>query len=130
MDGLAGLESEESRYFEDFRLGERFHAPDRRTEDPLHGAAVLSLVTLPAADVVPRLAGAALAGLADQSSRFLRGADPGDTLRAAFWVEAIEPESATGLIALGITVHNQRRELLMEGIQRWRLRRRNPGPPV
>jgi acyl dehydratase len=53
----------------------------------------------------------------------------GDTLYSALQVTALEPGRTTGVLTMRSTVHNQRSQLVLEGTQRYLLRRRavNPG---
>ncbi len=48
----------------------------------------------------------------------------GDTLYPALEVDEIAPQRTTGVLGLRSTVHNQKRELVLEGRQRYLLRRR------
>ena len=48
----------------------------------------------------------------------------GDTLYAALEVDEVTPQRTTGVIGLRSTVHNQKGELVMDGRQRYLLRRR------
>jgi len=56
----------------------------------------------------------------------------GDTLYAALEVDELTPNRSTGVVGLRSTVHNQRGELVLEGRQRYLLRRRGtqPLPPA
>ena len=144
----------ESRYFEDFRVGERFYIPSRTMSDayfaafqlasgdnhPIHydieycrarghqgllahGFQVL-IQTAPGAGILPHVVGDALVAFVEQSSRFLAPVYSGDTLYPVLEVRALEPGRSTGVLVLRSTVHNQRRELVMEGEQRLLVRRR------
>jgi acyl dehydratase len=62
----------------------------------------------------------------DQSSRFLKPVIAGDTLRCTLEVTELVPGRTTGVITMRSTVVNQRGELVMEGTQRYLLRRRAP----
>jgi hypothetical protein len=64
----------ESRYFDDFRVGERFYA--------------------------------------------------GDTLYPMLTITGLEPGRTTGVLAMRVTIHNQDKELVMEGEHRYLLRRK------
>ena len=50
----------------------------------------------------------------------------GDTLYSMLIITRLEPGRTTGVVALRATVHNQARELVMEGEHRYLLRRRPP----
>ena len=69
----------EARYFDDFRVGERFYIPSRTMTDALY----------------PMLA-----------------------------ITGLEPGRTTGVVAMRVTIHNQDKELVMEGQHRYLLRRK------
>ena len=48
----------------------------------------------------------------------------GDTLYPQLKVSELKPQRTTGVLALASTVHNQKRELVMEGVQRYLIRKR------
>ena len=156
MDGAletASLRSE-TRWFDDFYLGECFPLPSRAmTEDvfrcfrdasgethPLHsdpdycraqgfpgamahGFQVLIQTAAGAGDF-HFLIEDSLVGLIEQSSRFVRPVFAGDVLHPMLQVVELAPNSSTGVVGLRSTVHNQRRELVLEGAQRYLLRMR------
>ena len=64
-------------------------------------------------------------GFLEQSSRFLKPVFAGDTLYPALEVDELSPNRSTGVVGLRSTVHNQRRELVLEGQQRFLLRKRH-----
>ena len=66
----------------------------------------------------------ALVGFLEQSSRFLKPVYSGDTLYPALEIDEIAPNRSTGVIGMKITIHNQRRELVLDGRQRFLLRKR------
>jgi len=66
----------------------------------------------------------ALVGFIEQSSRFLKPVFAGDTLYPALEIDELTPNRTTGVVGFGTTVHNQRRELVLEGRQRYLLRKR------
>ena len=143
----------EQRWFDDFRLGERFVLPSRTMTEavflafqaasgdnhPIHydaeycrargmpGLLAHGLQTLaqtaPGAGLFPFMVEDSLVGFLEQSSRFLRPVFTGDTLYPALEVEELAPNRTTGVVGLRSTVHNQRRELVLEGRQRYLLRR-------
>jgi acyl dehydratase len=144
----------EQRWFEDFRLGERFVLPSRTMTEalflafqaasgdnhPVHynveycrahglpaGARVPdadSYQTAPGAGLFPFVTEDSLVGFLEQSSRFLRPVFAGDTLYPTLAVDELSPNRTTGVVGLASTVHNQRRELVLEGRQRFLLRKR------
>lgn len=148
----------EQRWFEDFVLGERFVLPSRTMTDALfaafqlasgdnhpvhydaeycrahgmpgmlaHGYQIL-IQTAAGAGLFPHLVEESLKGFLEQSSRFLHPVFAGDTLYAALTVDELSPNRTTGVVGLASTVHNQKGALVMEGRQRYLLRRRTPRP--
>lgn len=146
----------EQRWFEDFRIGERFVLPSRTMTEAVflafqaasgdnhpvhydaeyckargmpamlaHGFQTL-VQTAAGAGLFPFVTEESLAGFIEQSSRFLKPVFAGDTLYPALEVEELSPNRSTGVVGLRSTVHNQRRELVLDGRQRYLLRRR-PG---
>jgi acyl dehydratase len=144
----------ETRWFEDFELGERFVLPSRTMTDALfaafqaasgdnhpvhydveycrrrgmphmlaHGFQVLIQTAAGAGDF-PYYVEDSLLGFIEQSSRFLKPVFSGDTLYPALEVVELAPNRSSGVIALRSTVHNQRSELVMEGTQRYLLRKK------
>ena len=63
-------------------------------------------------------------GFIEQSSRFLKPVYAGDTLYPMLEVAELKPQRTTGVLTLRSTVHNQAGELVMEGTQRYLLRKR------
>ena len=144
----------EQRYFEDFRLGERFLLPSRTMTDALfaafqtasgdnhpvhydveyckargwpgllaHGFQAV-IQTAPGAGMFPFLVEDALVGFLEQSSRFLKPVFSGDTLYPALEIDELTPGRSTGVLGFRSTIHNQRKELVLDGRQRFLLRRR------
>lgn len=146
------------RWFEDFRLGERFLLPSRTMTEavflafqaasgdnhPVHydvqycrargmpGLLAHGLQTLaqtaPGAGLFPFMVEDSLVGFLEQSSRFVRPVFAGDTLYPALQIDELTPNRSTGVVGFTSTIHNQRRERVLEGRQRYLLRRRDPGP--
>ena len=145
----------ESRWFDDFYLGECFTLPPRTMNaelfqrfleasgethplhsDPAycraqgfpdamaHGFQVLIQTTAGAGDF-HFLVEESLVGLIEQSSRFVRPVFAGDMLHPVLQVTELAPNTSTGVVGLRSTVHNQRRELVLEGAQRYLLRMRS-----
>jgi acyl dehydratase len=144
----------EQRWFEDFQLGERFVLPSRTMTDAIflafqaasgdnhpvhydaeycrargmpgmlaHGLQTL-IQTAAGAGLFPYLTEDALVGFIEQSSRFLKPVFVGDTLYPALMVDELTPNRSTGVLGLASTVYNQRGVLVLEGRQRYLLRRR------
>ena len=143
------------RFFEDFTLGERFILPSRTMTDAVflafqaasgdnhpvhydvefckargmpgllaHGFQAV-IQTAPGAGMFPFMVEDSLVGFLEQSSKFLKPVFAGDTLYAVLEIDEIAPNRNTGVIGFRSTVHNQRRELVLEGKQRFLLRKRS-----
>jgi acyl dehydratase len=144
----------QQRWFEDFVLGERFVIPSRTMTSAVfaafqtasgdthpvhydveycrargmpdllaHGFQTL-VHTAPGAGLFPYLVEEALIGFLEQSSRFLKPVYAGDTIYPALDVTELTPGRTTGTVTLRSTVFNQRRELVLEGMQKFLIRRR------
>jgi acyl dehydratase len=144
----------EQRWFEDFALGERFVLPSRTMTEALFAAFQLAsgdnhpvhydaeycrahgmpgmlahgyqvvIQTAAGAGLFPHMVEESLKGFLEQSSRFLHPVFADDTLYAALTVDEVTPQRTTGVLGLASTVHNQNGVLVMEGRQRYLLRRR------
>src|ERR1700719_476614 len=144
----------QQRWFEDFSLGERFVIPSRTQTSAVfaafqtasgdnhpvhydveycrarampnllaHGSQPL-IHTAPGAGLFPYLVEQPLVGFLEQSSRFLKPVYAGDTIYPALEVTDLVPGRSTGVVSLRSTVFNQRRELVLEGLQKFLIRRR------
>lgn len=144
------------RYFEDFALGESFYIPSRTVTEahflafqaasgdnhPIHydreyckrhghrdllahGYQVL-IQSAAGAGVFPHLVEDSLMGFIEQSSRFLKPVCVGDTLYPMLEVSELKPQRTTGVLTLRSTIHNQHDELVLEGAQRYLLKKREP----
>ena len=144
----------EQRWFEDFRLGERFPLPSRTMTEaiflafqaasgdnhPIHydraycqarglpdmlaHGYLVAIQTAAGAGTFPHLVEQSLKAFLDQSSRFLHPVFVGDTLYACLEVDELTPNRTTGVVGLRSTVHNQRGVLVLEGRHRYLLRKR------
>jgi acyl dehydratase len=154
FDPAAHRLSEESRYFEDFSLGERFALPSRTVSEahflafqaasgdnhPIHydrpycrarghrdllahGYQVL-IQTAAGAGIFPHLVEDSLLGFIEQSSRFLAPVYAGDTLYPVLEVSQLEAQRTTGILTLASTVRNQDGDVVLEGEQRYLIRKR------
>ena len=143
------------RWFEDFILGERFVLPSRTMTEAVflafqaasgdnhpvhydieycrahgmphmlaHGFQTL-IQTVPGAGLFAHLVEDSLVGFIEQSSLFHKPVFVGDTLYAALTVNELTPQRTTGVVGLASTVHNQRRELVLDGTQRFVIRKKN-----
>ena len=144
----------DQRWFEDFRLGERFPLPSRTMTEAVflafqavsgdrhpihydlafcrarglpgllaHGFQTLA-ATAPGAGLFPFLVEESLLGFLEQSSRFLHPVVAGDTLYPALEIDELSPNRSTGVVGMHSTVHNQAGVLVLDGRQRFLLRRR------
>jgi acyl dehydratase len=142
------------RWFEDFTLGEQFRLPSRTMTEAIflafqaasgdnhpvhydvefcrargmphmlaHGFQVL-IQTAAGAGMLPFMIEDSLKGFLEQSSRFLHPVYVGDTLYATLTVDELTPGRTTGVLGLTSTVHNQAGVLVMDGRQRYLLRKR------
>ena len=145
-----------SRYFEDLQLGERFSIPSRTMTEALfaafqlasadnhpihydveycrarghphmlaHGFQVL-IQAAPGAGSFPHAIGDALVGFIEQSCRFLKPVYAGDTLYPMLEIVDLKPQNTTGVVTLKATIRNQKDDIVLEGEQKFLLRRR-PG---
>lgn len=144
----------EPRYFDDFEVGERFYLPSRTMTEALfsafqlasgdnhpihydrhycaaeghrdllaHGYQVLIQCCI-GAGVLPQMMGSSLIGFIEQSSRFLKGVYCGDTLYPSVVITDLKPQNTTGVMTVAITVHNQDGDLVLEGEQKYLMRKR------
>ena len=143
-----------TRYLEDFTVGEKFILPSRTMTDALfaafqlasgdnhpvhydveycrargmpnmlaHGFQVLAQ-TCGGAGMFAHMVEDSLKGFIEQSSRFLGMVFVGDTLYVTLQVTDIVPNRSTGVLTLKSTVHNPRSELVMDGLQKYLLKKR------
>ena len=148
----------EQRWFEDFVLGERFVIPSRTMTTAVfaafqaasgdthpvhydveycrargmpdllaHGFQTL-IHTAPGAGLFPFMVEESLVGFLEQSSRFVKPVYAGDTIYPALEVAELTPGRSTGVVALRSTVFNQHRDLVLEGLQKFLIRRRSAQP--
>ena len=142
------------RWFDDFKLGETFYIPSRTVTEahflafqaasgdnhPIHydrefckrhghpellahGLQVL-IQTAAGAGPFPFHVEDSLMGFIEQSSRFLKPVYAGDTLYPLLTVSDLKPQRTTGVLTLTSTVHNQKRELVLDGVQKYLIRKR------
>ena len=144
------------RWFDDFTLGERFVLPSRTMTEAVflafqgasgdnhpvhydveycrargmphllaHGFQAV-IQTAPGAGLFPYMVEDSLVGFIEQSSKFLKPVYANDTLYPALTIDELSPNRSTGVIGFASTIHNQRKELVIEGRQRYLIRKR-PG---
>jgi acyl dehydratase len=140
------------RSFEELKLGEVFRNPSRTLGDgnftafqtvsldnhpihydveycktlghpaPLaHGLQVLSF-TAAGAGLFPHVIGEALIGFVEASAKFLKAVYPGDTLYPALTIAELVAQKTTGIVSMRATVHNQKSELVLDGVHKYLLR--------
>ena len=144
----------EPRYFDDLRVGERFYIPSRTMTEALFAAFQLAsgdnhpihydrpycrarghrdllahglLVAAQGAagaGIFPHVVGDSLIAFLDQSSRFLKPVYAGDTVYPMLTITRLEPGRTTGVVVMRVTIHNQNKELVMDGEHRYLLRRK------
>jgi acyl dehydratase len=144
----------QQRWFDDFRLGERFVLPSRTMTEaiflafqavsgdnhPIHydvafckargmpGLLAHGLQTLvqtaPGAGLFPFMTEDSLVGFLEQSSQFLKPVYAGDTLYPLLEIDELTPNRSTGVVGFRSTIHNQECALVLTGRQRFLLRRK------
>ena len=145
------------RRFEELRVGEAFRNPSRTIGDanfaafqtvsldnhpihydaeyckrlghpaPLaHGLQVLSF-TAAGAGLFPHVIGESLIGFVEVSAKFLKAVYPGDTLYPALEVAELLPQRTTGLVVMRATVHNQKDELVLDGVHKYLVKLKSQG---
>ena len=146
----------DSSYFEDMKIGQRFVIPSRTMGDAIFAAFQLAsgdnhpihydveycrakghpqmlahgfqvaIQTAPGAGMLPHVLEDSLIGLIEQSSKFLKPVYCGDTVYPALEIVDLTPGKTTGVITLKSTVHNQHRQLVLEGEQKMLVKKKNP----
>lgn len=140
------------RGFEELRVGEIFRNPSRTLGDgnftafqtvsldnhpihydveycrklghpaPLaHGLQVLSF-TAAGAGLFPHVIGESLIGFIEVNAKFLKAVYPGDTLYPALEITELLPQRTTGIVVMRATVHNQKSELVLDGVHKYLLK--------
>jgi acyl dehydratase len=142
------------RWFDDFELGERFPLPSRTMTDALFAAFQLAsgdnhpihydaaycrrlgmpdmlahgyqvvIQTAAGAGLFPHMVEESLKAFIEQSSRFLHPVYVGDTLYSALEVAGLAPGRTTGVLTMRTEVVNQEGVTVMDGMQKYLLRRR------
>ena len=144
----------ESKFFDDLKIGDSFYIPSRTVTDanfaafqtvsgdnhPIHydieycrerghpgllahGLQILCF-TAAGAGTFAHVIGDSLIGFIEQSSKFLKPVYPGDTLYPALTIAALTPQRTTGVVAVAVTVHNQKNQLVLSGEQKYLLKKR------
>jgi acyl dehydratase len=142
----------ETKGFDDLRIGDRYYIPSRTMTDALfaafqlasgdnhpihydveycrarghhnllaHGLQVLAQ-TAAGAGTFPHVIGDRLIAFIEQSSKFLKPVYAGDTVYPMLEITELTPGRSTGVVTVRSTVHNQRGELCLEGVQKYLLK--------
>lgn len=150
------LSFSEPHYFEDFRVGERYYIPSRTMTEGVfsafqaasgdnhpihydrhwcrahghrdllaHGFQVAIQACI-GAGTLAHLMSESLIGFLEQSSRFLEPVYCGDTLYPSVEIAGLKAQRTTGVMTCRVTVHNQDGVMVMDGEQKYLLKRR-PG---
>ena len=146
-----------SLYFEELEVGARYYIPSRALGEanfaafqmasadnhPIHydieycrargypnllahGFQVL-IQTAAGAGALAHVMSDSLVAFLEQSSKFLGPVYAGDTVYPELEIVALKPQRTTGVVTVRSTVHNQRGELVMEGVQSYLVRKRDAG---
>ena len=138
-----------SLFFEDLRVGKTYYIPSRTLSDanfaafqlasadnhPIHydieycknrgypnllahGFQVL-IQTAAGAGNFAHLIGESLVAFVEQSSKFIAPVFSGDTIYPELEIAELVPQNTTGVVVVTSRVHNQRKELVMEGTQKY-----------
>ncbi|MEI9887507.1 MAG: MaoC family dehydratase [Rhizomicrobium sp.] len=86
-----------------------------------HGLQVLAF-TAAGAGLFPHVIGEKLIGFIEVNAKFLKAVYPGDTLYPALTISELTRQRTTGVVAMRATVHNQKRELVLDGVHRYLMR--------
>ena len=143
MDGLT------QRWFEDFRIGDRFGSPARTLTDahflffagmtgdahPIHyydeyarhtrfgrrlaHGLLLTSLTAVGASTLAPVIERSIVAFVEQTTRFRAPAFIGDTLKPDHEVIGLERKRSAGLLTLRVTLTNQRGETVLEGEHRY-----------
>ena len=151
MDGLS------QRWFEDFRVGDRFGSPSKTLTDahflffagmtgdahPIHyddeyakttrfeqrlaHGLLLTSMTAVGASTLAPVIEHSIVAFVEQTTHFRAPAFIGDTLKPDHEVVALERKRSAGLLTLRVTLINQRNETILEGEHRYLIAYRTAG---
>jgi acyl dehydratase len=144
----------QTKYFEDFRLGEKFSIPAKTMTDahflffagmtgdnhPIHyddeyakttrfgkrvaHGLLVASMTATGASSLSPLIEGSIIAFVEQSSRFLKPVLIGDTISPELEVTELVPKSDSGLLRLTTRVKNQRGEIVLEGTHAYLIKKR------
>jgi 3-hydroxybutyryl-CoA dehydratase len=137
------------RFFDDFKVGDRFESPSKTVTDahflffsgltgdahplhydveyakrtrfgrPLAHGLMLASLTAVGASTLSPLIEDSIVAFLEQTTRFRAPDFVGDTLKPRHEVIALERKRSGGLLSLGVTLTNQRDETVFEGEHRY-----------
>ena len=135
----------EQRWFEDFKVGDRFESPSKTLTDahfmffagmtgdahPIHyddeyakgtrfgrrlaHGLLLTSMTAVGASTLATIIEHSIVAFVEQTTRFLAPAFVGDTIKPRHEVVALERKRSAGLLTLRVTLTNQRGEIVLDG---------------
>ncbi|MBI3247152.1 MAG: MaoC family dehydratase N-terminal domain-containing protein [Deltaproteobacteria bacterium] len=144
----------QTKYFEDFQLGEKFHIPPKTMTDerflafaeitgdshPIHydddyakttrfgkrvaHGLLVTALTAVGASTLSPLLEGSIVAFVEQSSRFLKPVLIGDTITPEIEVSELVPKTEVGLVRLKTRVLNQRGEVVLEGMHAYLIKKR------
>jgi len=143
-----------TRWFEDFAVGDKYWIPSRTQtsglfsafqlasgdNDPIHydveycrrhghpgmlahGLQVM-IQTAAGAGIFPHQVSDSLVAMLECSAKFAGPVYEGDTLYPMLEITELAPQRTTGVMTMRATIHNQKNELVLEGMHRYLLRKR------
>lgn len=145
-----------AKYFEDFRLGEKFPIPSKTLTDehflsfaaltgdshPIHyddeyakttrfgrrvaHGLLVTAMTAAGASTLSPLLEGSIVAFVEQSARFLKPVLIGDTITPELEVSDLVPKGEVGLLRLTSRVTNQRGEVVLEGTHAYLIKKRPP----
>ena len=86
-----------------------------------HGLQVLAF-TAAGAGLFPHVIGEKLLGFIEVNAKFLKPVYPGDTLYPLLEITGLDRQRTTGVVTMRATIHNQKDELVLDGVHRYLMR--------
>jgi acyl dehydratase len=147
----------EQRWFEDFKVGDRFDSPSKTLTDahfmffsgmtgdthPIHyddeyakgtrfgrrlaHGLMLTSMTAVGASTLSPVIEHSIVAFLEQTTRFLAPAFVGDTIKPRHEVVELERKRSAGLLTLRVTLTNQRGETILDGRHKYLIAYRPPG---
>jgi acyl dehydratase len=152
-----GQSVSEQRWFEDFKVGDRFDSPSKTLTDahfmffsgmtgdthPIHyddeyakgtrfgrrlaHGLMLTSMTAVGASTLSPIIEHSIVAFLEQTTRFLAPAFVGDTIKPRHEVVELERKRSAGLLTLRVTLTNQRGETILDGRHKYLIAYRPPG---